>query len=106
MQLEQIGSIPDRVLTSFCPKVFFEETGTVNTDLESFVNYPRMITGVEIAMMLSEPNPGTTRASLRSNGKAKVNELAVRFGGGGHAMAAGASLVLLTDMSLEDTQHS
>jgi hypothetical protein len=42
--------------------------------------------GVDYALML---NPGTGAVSLRGNGRVNLAELAARYGGGGHANAAG-----------------
>ena len=61
-------------------------------DTEGFVNYPLAIRGVEVAMLLREVEPGVTRASLRSKDDFDVNELALVFGGGGHAKAAGLTI--------------
>ena len=41
-------------------------------------------------------NRASVKASFRSNGAADVNELAGRFGGGGHRKAAGATLTMRT----------
>ena len=58
-------------------------------DSERFVDYPRYITGVEVAVMIRQPGKDEYKFSLRSNNGANVAELASRFGGGGHARAAG-----------------
>ncbi len=60
--------------------------------LEGFVNYPRSIVGVEVAVSLREEGEGVFRASFRSKGRVDVSAVAVRFGGGGHRNAAGCTV--------------
>lgn len=57
---------------------------------EGFINYPRNIEGVEIAMMF-RPTEAGTRISFRSRG-ADVSKLALSFGGGGHMRASGCTV--------------
>ncbi|HNZ54355.1 MAG TPA: bifunctional oligoribonuclease/PAP phosphatase NrnA [bacterium] len=57
--------------------------------VDSFVNYARSIKGVQIAMRFREKGPGTWKVSMRSRGNIDANEVASRFGGGGHKNAAG-----------------
>lgn len=66
----------------------YEETGTTKDDVEDFINYPRSVIGVEVAVLFRETN-SDWKISMRSNGKVDVSSLAMTFGGGGHKMAAG-----------------
>lgn len=59
---------------------------------EGFINYPRIIEGVEIAIMFKIMNEGTIRISFRSK-TVDVSTLAFTFGGGGHARAAGCAII-------------
>ena len=70
-------------------KEMFAQSGAHGSDAEGFVEYPRDIKGVELAVMISEKDDDTYKFSIRSNAWANVAELASRFGGGGHAKAAG-----------------
>lgn len=90
----------NQLVWMICPRGFFEQTGTTNADLEDFVNALRSLREVEIAILFSEPQPGQVRVSMRSKSRVAVNQLAARFGGGGHERAAGAVL----EMSLEEAQ--
>lgn len=67
----------------------FQKAGACESDSERLVDYPRFVSGVEIAALIRERDKDDYKFSLRSNGRANVAELASRFGGGGHAMAAG-----------------
>jgi phosphoesterase RecJ-like protein len=48
-----------------------------------------MIATVEVVALLTEMPDGRVRASLRSKHEIDVNKICNRFGGGGHAKAAG-----------------
>lgn len=70
-------------------KKFLEETGAYPEESEGFINYPRSIAGVEVALFFKEIEEGFWKVSMRSKGKVNVAEVAKSFGGGGHKMAAG-----------------
>ena len=78
----------------------FVETGADVRDIEQFVDIPQMVATVQTVVLVSQPpSPDSSdervRVSLRSKpGPNAVNvaELARRFGGGGHARAAGAKI--------------
>jgi phosphoesterase RecJ-like protein len=60
--------------------------------LEGFINYPRSIVGVEVAVSFREEEEGVFRVSFRSKGRVDVSAVAARFGGGGHHNAAGCTV--------------
>ncbi|MBI1375632.1 MAG: hypothetical protein GC159_23220 [Phycisphaera sp.] len=73
----------------------FQQVGALPEDTERFVDLPQAVAGIETVVLISEPRKGATRMSFRSKPSAtaiNVNELAQRFGGGGHARAAGAKM--------------
>ncbi len=75
----------------------FVETGARTEETDRFVDVPQMVAGVQVVALLCEPaeGAGPIRVSLRSKptpGAVNVSNLASRFGGGGHARAAGAKL--------------
>lgn len=59
---------------------------------EDFVQYPRSVGGVEMALAFKEVSPTEVKVSFRSRGALDVAALAAQFGGGGHRSAAGCSL--------------
>lgn len=69
----------------------FKETGTTKEDTEDYINYPRSIEGVEVAILFRQSN-NDWKMSFRSNGRIDVADVALEFGGGGHSMAAGCFL--------------
>lgn len=66
----------------------------VNTldSTEGFINYPRVIDGVDVAIMFKVMKDDIIRVSLRSK-ILDVSQLALVFGGGGHARAAGCTVM-------------
>jgi phosphoesterase RecJ-like protein len=65
------------------------ENGAETT--EGYINYPRNIEGVEIAVMFKPVDDSATRVSFRSR-RCDVSRLALAFGGGGHARASGCTV--------------
>jgi phosphoesterase RecJ-like protein len=70
----------------------FEDTGATHKDTENLINECRRISTIETAALLVELKDGRIRCSLRSTGDIDVSEIAAKFGGGGHKMAAGTFL--------------
>ncbi len=64
--------------------------GVRRDETEEYISIPRSIQSVEVVAFFSEVEGGRVRVSLRSKGRVEVHDVAVRFGGGGHAFAAGA----------------
>ncbi|MCE5285113.1 MAG: bifunctional oligoribonuclease/PAP phosphatase NrnA [Pelosinus sp.] len=58
---------------------------------EGFINYPRNIEGVEVAVMFKVVEEGSVRISMRSK-EVDVSKIALQFGGGGHKRAAGCTM--------------
>jgi bifunctional oligoribonuclease and PAP phosphatase NrnA len=61
-------------------------------DTQDFVNFPRSVKGVKIAVAFKESVKGLIKVSFRSNDGIDVNSLANQFGGGGHPAASGCTL--------------
>jgi len=59
---------------------------------EDFIEYPRNLAGVRIAVAFKELSADEVRASFRSSGTVDVAALASSFGGGGHRNAAGCTV--------------
>lgn len=70
----------------------FEAAGADMTMTEDFVNEPLRLGCVETSVLLTDAGEGVIRANFRSKRALDVSALASRFGGGGHARAAGARL--------------
>ena len=70
----------------------YEKAGASAELTDGFVNYPRSIRGVEVAVFFREIKPGLFKVGFRSKGKVNVSALAAAFGGGGHHNAAGCTI--------------
>lgn len=71
----------------------YQRTGAELDDSEGLIDYLRAIEPVVVACIFEEIEPGLIRLSLRSKSDhVNVNEIAARFGGGGHQAAAGARI--------------
>ncbi|MHC4590988.1 MAG: DHH family phosphoesterase [Planctomycetota bacterium] len=77
----------------------FRETGGGAQDVSELVNTPMSVRTVRVSILLAQISAKGTKFSFRSkpdvpghdNGSAiDMNQLAQRFGGGGHVYAAGA----------------
>jgi bifunctional oligoribonuclease and PAP phosphatase NrnA len=66
------------------------ETGTGPEHTDSFINYPRSIRGVEVAILFRQVEESAYKIGFRSKGRVDVGSLARELGGGGHHNAAGA----------------
>jgi phosphoesterase RecJ-like protein len=72
----------------------YAEEGLESVPTDEFINFPRSVKGVEVAVFFKE-NVGSRdriNVSFRSSGTVDVNAIASRFGGGGHAQASGCTL--------------
>lgn len=63
-------------------------------EADGLVQFPRMLKGVEVALIFRELPDGRTRVGLRSKGVVDVSRVATALGGGGHPRAAGCTLAL------------
>ena len=67
----------------------YAATGTNAEMTDGFVNYPRSVAGVEVAVLFRQLEEGRYKIGFRSKGTVNVAALAQSFGGGGHHNAAG-----------------
>ncbi len=81
-----------RVSVSSITAAAYKKYGATKNDTEALASLPRDIDGVVAGAFLTERVPGEIRVNLRSRGEYNIQPVAVRFGGGGHAHAAGCTL--------------
>jgi phosphoesterase RecJ-like protein len=79
------------------------DCGAVRDDAEGFINYPRALRSVKVAVFFKETKEGGVSVSLRAKGGCDVSEVAAGFGGGGHRNAAGFRVV---DQGVKQVQKS
>jgi phosphoesterase RecJ-like protein len=61
-------------------------------DVDGFTDFMRSMKGVEVSFMISQINDNKFRINFRSRGKYIINDIAAHFNGGGHKLAAGATI--------------
>lgn len=88
----------DRLAWFVLTQELLRKTGAELWETEGFSELPRSIEGVEVSLMFMETREGKTKISFRSKGRIAINELAKKFGGGGHKFASGAT----TTMTLQE----
>jgi len=88
-----------RYASQYLVREDFERTGAAYRDTENLINESQRIGSVAVAALFVELRDGRIRCSLRSRPEGEkteqavdVSEIAARFGGGGHKMAAGTYL--------------
>lgn len=70
-----------------------DELGVIPEDNEGLIDHLRAVEGVVVAVFFEELPDGKVRVSMRSKSEAAdVSAICIRFGGGGHKLAAGARL--------------
>lgn len=76
------------------PLSMLERTGAGENDLEDIASLAGIIEGVDCGAVLRELKPEEWKLSLRTgaNGRVNATHVCALLGGGGHAMAAGATL--------------
>ncbi|MFH1878155.1 MAG: 30S ribosome-binding factor RbfA [Candidatus Omnitrophota bacterium] len=90
LKVEEGGLLAHITLT----KEMLAEEGVDYISTDEFINFPRSVKGVEVAVFFKElPASGNEiKVSFRSSGKPDVNLIASYFGGGGHPQASGCTL--------------
>lgn len=74
------------------PRAVETEIGVTEDDMDNISSFPRTVAGVRMAATLRETADGSTKLSVRAIPGCDATKVTVKFGGGGHKGAAGASL--------------
>ena len=96
-RITALSKVLDTLEVSGCGRIasVMVPPGIASTDVEDtegFIDYPRNIAGVEVAIMFKpSAEKETVKLSFRSR-RLNVSDLARSLGGGGHARAAGCTL--------------
>ncbi len=80
------------VVSAMLTRRDFVETGAAASETEGIIDHLRAIGGRRVALLFVETDGDRVRVSLRSDGSVDVSAVALQFGGGGHAMAAGCTV--------------
>jgi len=81
-----------RYASQYLRREDFERTGAAYRDTENLINECQRIGSVSVSALFVELKDGRIRCSLRSRDTIDVNEIARKFGGGGHKLASGTYL--------------
>ena len=81
-----------RLAVSKLSSAEMKTAGGTSKDADAVVSYIKNTEGADAAVFFYEKSDGEIKASMRSNEAVNVSEIAVRFGGGGHARASGCTL--------------
>ena len=89
-----------RVTSVLVTQQMLKDAGATVAMTEDFINFPRSVQGVEVALLFREVTPRKYRVSMRSRGAVDVARIAAQFQGGGHPAASGCTV----DGSLSEVQ--
>jgi len=70
----------------------FADCDADTSHTENLIDQASRLASMQMAVMFVEVDAGLTRVNFRSRGTIDVHQLATRYGGGGHRLAAGAKI--------------
>jgi len=79
----------DRLAMMHVSADMLEQSGASLQDVEGFIDLPRSLRSVDVAVLIKEKSGGSIAVSLRAKGTCDVADVAKMFHGGGHRNAAG-----------------
>ena len=97
MRFEGNGKIAVMKLT----RKDFEECGALSEHADTVVNYGLDTVGTEMALLAREGEDGKVKFSLRAKEPQRIDDVAQKFGGGGHPQASGITMDGTLDAAVE-----
>ena len=89
MELYQDGTL----VFAYVTLALIDDIGATEEDLEDISAFIGLLEGVDNAVTVRELKPGECKISLRTDGKSlNASDVCARYGGGGHAAAAGCTI--------------
>jgi phosphoesterase RecJ-like protein len=88
MELSDDGQIASLIIT----RKMLQQNGAEPWETENFINFPKSIMGVRVAILFHQMEEDYYKVSLRSKGEVNVAQIAREFNGGGHYHAAGCRI--------------
>jgi phosphoesterase RecJ-like protein len=81
-----------------------KQYGASDEDLETLIDVARCVKGVEVSAVIKQPTEEKRfRVSMRSSSDFDVSEVCAHYSGGGHAKAAGCTLLADSILAAEMT---
>ncbi len=90
-----------KLVYSWLNQTDFSNNNARTSDAEDLIVYLRSTSCADIVIFFLEINESTTRVNFRSRSGADVCQIAQQFGGGGHKLAAGATLSMSISQAIE-----
>lgn len=90
--MESVRFMDGKCVVSWVDKKTQEFYGVTSKDYEGIVSQLRNIRGVDVSIFMYETENLVYKVSLRSSERVNVAKIAERYGGGGHARAAGCNM--------------
>lgn len=82
-------SFDNKLAIAVITQKMYTKTGTTEDECEYIAGIPRQVAGVYVGVTIKERKNGTFKASVRTKPPIDAGKICARFGGGGHANAAG-----------------
>ena len=110
MQVEHAGfermnlHCDGRIAVITFPYDLKKQYGATDEDMETLIDVARCVKGVEVAATIKQATEEKSfRVSMRSSSDFDVSEICAHYGGGGHARAAGCTLLADSILAAEMT---
>lgn len=81
-----------KTVVSIVTKEMLINSGAAESDCNDLASLPGRVEGSANAVLIRENGDNSCKVSLRTNGEVNASNVCSKFGGGGHAMAAGCSI--------------
>lgn len=88
------------------PRSVEQSMGVTGDDMDNISSFPRTVAGVCMAATLREADNGDVKLSVRAIPGYDAAAVTVRFGGGGHKGAAGATMKLPLDQAAQAVEQA
>lgn len=90
--LESVRFLDGKCIVSVVTRKMMDFYQVTSKDMDGIINQLLSVKDVECAIFMYELGTLEYKVSMRSKGKVDVSAIAVKFGGGGHARAAGCAM--------------
>lgn len=79
----------NQIAFMYVSREMLQKSGAALQDVEGFIDFPRSLKSVKVAVLIKETLDDYIAVSLRAKGQCNVAEVAKKLNGGGHRNAAG-----------------
>ena len=95
-------SINRSVCSAIINPDILSKTNSSYEDIDGFTEFMRAIKNVEVSFLMTVQKDSSIRINFRSKGKIIINDIAAKFGGGGHKFAAGCKISKSNILEIEE----